>query len=172
MRLVGIIVLIALSVVWWWRRAMKPAPNRIESPDHLANAIDYFLRRGIHGGSVRFQIDDDASRAVVLTKYIVAHGNVGFSGRANCRAESEERIDSFRRDLTARGLNHTVTHAGGAAAVEIECGRDVGLGVMFVVLAFGTLFNTKLAEHCVAYFEGVAISSVPSITGVDEPPER
>jgi hypothetical protein len=165
------LLLVVLVFIWAWRRGMSPAPNRIESPAEVANALQFLLQRGIHGGTVRFQVDTDHSRAIVFTKYIVSHGDVGFQAQCAQGGEPEQRFASLREDLTQRGISHTVTTSEGDKVIEVQCGRDVGLGVMFVGLVFQRLFETTLGTHCVAFFEGVAIRDVSSLTGVDDIPE-
>ncbi|HMF88854.1 MAG TPA: hypothetical protein VK575_12310 [Gemmatimonadaceae bacterium] len=65
-------------------------------------------------------------------------------------------------------MEHVTREEGGTPVIEIDCGRDIGRAVMFVVLAFQRLFECSLFTHCVAYFEGVAIRPAPSLTGVEE----
>lgn len=155
-------------VAWVWHRGMRPAPNRVESPDELARALRYLLNRGIRGGTLRFQVESDASRAVVFTKYIRGPGDVGCRGRCRQGAEPAERLAAFRQDIVGRHIQASFSAEGPDTVVDLECGTDVGLGVMFVVLAFQRLFNVKLSTHCVAFFERVAIANAPAITGVDE----
>jgi hypothetical protein len=165
------LLLVVIAFIWAWRRGTSSAPNRIESPAEVANALQFLLQRGIHGGTVRFQVDTEQSRAIVFTKYIVNHGDVGLRAQCARGGEPEHRLDSLREDLAQRGFPHTLTTSEGDKVIEVQCGRDVGLGVMFVGLVFQRLFETKLSTHCVAYFEGVAIRDASSLTGVDDVPE-
>ena len=91
MRITVLVLASIAAIVWLWRRGMSPAPNRIESSEELHNAIDYLLRRGIHGGTLRFQVDDDADRSIVFTKYIIRHGEVGCRGHCRIAREPAER---------------------------------------------------------------------------------
>jgi hypothetical protein len=159
-----------LAVVWLWRRGMKPALNKVRSPARVAGALEFLLRRGLNGGTVRFQVDDDPSRAVVFTKFIVAHGNVGLTGVCHQGAEAGARFDALRQDLIERAIPHTVVKTALGNGVEVACKRDLGLGVMLVVLAFQHLFQLKLGEHCIAVFEDVLSADAPKFTGVDERP--
>jgi hypothetical protein len=159
-----------LAVVWLWRRGMKPALNEVRSPARVVGALEFLLRRGLNGGTLRFQVDDDASRAVVFTKYIVAHGNVGCTGVCHQGAEPGARFDALRQDLVERAIPHTVVTTASGNGIEVTCERDLGLGVMLVVLAFQHLFQVNVGEHCIAVFEDVLSVDAPKFTGVDEGP--
>jgi hypothetical protein len=164
------IVLGVLAVVLLWRRGMKPALNKIRSPEHVAVSLKFLLRRGLNGGTARFQVDEDPSRAVVFTKYIVAHGDVGCTGVCHQGAEPDARFDALRQDLAERAIPHTVVTTDSGRGIEIACKRDLGLGVMLVVLAFQHLFQVRLGEHCIAVFEDVLDVDAPKFTGVDKDP--
>ena len=164
----AVTIVIIGAILWVWRAGMRPAPNKIESPDHLASVIQFLVRRGIRGGSVRLQVDDDPSRAVTFTKYIVKRGDVGLVGRCTRGGEPELRFAAIQRDLTERGVPYKCIVQDGQPTLEIDCGRDLGLAVMFTLLVFQDLFDRNISEHCVAYFHDVLISDVPSLTGVDD----
>jgi hypothetical protein len=164
------IVLGVLAVVWLWRRGNRPALNKVRSPERVAGALEFLLRRGLNGGTVRFQVDEDPSRAVVFTKYIVAHGDVGCTGVCDQGEEPEARFDALRQDLVERAIPHTVVTTDSGRGIEIACKRDLGLGVMLVVLVFQHLFQVRLGEHCIAVFEDVLDVDAPKFTGVDKGP--
>ena len=155
---------------------MRPAPYRIQSPTVISDALAFLIRRGIHGASLQFQFEmnpEEAvlrrppSRAVVFTKYIISHGDVGLRGSCSQGSEADSRLDALRLELERRGIPHSTAVRNGERIVDVPCGRDLGLGVMFVTLAFEHFFEARLEEHCVAYFERVADRDAPSITGVD-----
>lgn len=164
-----VLVLILIAVVWVWRVGTRAAPNRIEDGAGVSNALRYLIQRGVDGGSVRFQVNEDASRAVVFTKYIIAHGNVGLRARCSRGGESEARFRALRNDMVERGIrDFTLTSDG--ETLEMDIGRDLGLGVVLVGLVFQQLFETELRTHCVAFFDGVVIRDESTLTGVDDAP--
>jgi hypothetical protein len=155
---------------------MRPAPFRIQSPTVISEALAFLIRRGIHGATLQFQFEMNPaeavlrrppSRAVVFTKYIISHGDVGLRGSCSQDGEAESRFDALQQELERRGIPHSITVRNGERTVEVHCARDLGLGLMFVTLAFEHFFETRLEEHCVAYFERTADRDAPSITGVD-----
>jgi hypothetical protein len=165
-----VLVVVLIVVIWGWRSGMRPAPNRIESLAEVSNALQFLIQRGINGGSVRFQVEMDASRAVLFTKYIIEHGNVGLRARCSRGREPESRFAALLDDLARRGIPHSITTAQEGEAIEMEIARDVGLGLMLVPLAFQDLFEVELRAHCVAFFEHVLIRYKASLTGVDDTP--
>jgi hypothetical protein len=155
---------------------MRPAPFRIQSPTVISDALAFLIRRGIHGASLQFQFETNPaetvlrrppSRAVVFAKYIISHGDVGLRGSCSQDSEPAVRFDALRQELKRRGIPHSITIRNGERTVDVQCGRDLGLGLMFVTLAFKHFFEARLEEHCVAYFHRIADRDAPSITGVD-----
>jgi hypothetical protein len=155
---------------------MRPSPHRIQSPSVISDALAFLIRRGIHGASLQFQFEETPaeavlrrppSRAVVFTKYIISHGDVGLRGSCSQDGETESRFEALRQELERRGIPHSISVREGVRTIDVHCGRDLGLGVMFVTLVFKHFFEARLEEHCVAFFERVADKDAPSITGVD-----
>ena len=155
---------------------MRPAPNRIQSPEAVSDALAFLIRRGIHGATLQLQFEANPeeavlrrppSRAVVFTKYIISHGDVGLRGTCSLDSDMESQFEALRQELVRRGIPHSVTVRDGRRAIDVHCGRDLGLGAMFITLAFGQYFEAGVEEHRVAFFERVADKDAPSITGVD-----
>lgn len=170
------IIIVATAIIWVWWKGTRPAPNRIRSPAGISDALAFLLRRGIHGASLQFQFEtqpDEAvlrrppSRAVVFTKYIISHGDVGLRGSCSQDSESESQFEALRQELERRGIPHSIAVREGRRTLDVHCARDLGLGAMFATLVFRHYFHAGVEEHCVAFFERVADKDAPSITGVD-----
>lgn len=107
------------------------------------------------------------SQSVVFTKYIISHGDVGLRGSCYQESGADSRFDALRQELERRGIRHSISVRAGEGTVDVHCGRDLGLGVMFAALVFEHFFEARLEDHCVAYFERTADRDAASITGVD-----
>lgn len=159
------VILLGLAILWGWRRGMRPAPNKIESPDDVINALRYLFVHGIEGGTCRFQVGWDSGRSVLFSKHIIAPGSIDLRARCIDLPEAKPRLDAFTTELHRRGIPSVRKDE---STLRVDCGDDLGLGVMVVTLAFQELFKSKLSDHCVAFFDGVVISNSPSLTGIEE----
>lgn len=67
-------------IAWLLRAGMKPAPNELNEPGAVGQALAYLRDRGVDAGEMRFQLKTDAGRMVVFTKRIIARNNIQLRG--------------------------------------------------------------------------------------------
>lgn len=89
--------------VMFWPGGMKAAPNELGSPAEVTLTLRYLLERGVEGGSVRFQIRNDESRQLVLTKYSKARNDVGLRSHISMICQSDRVVEHLIDELSRRG---------------------------------------------------------------------
>jgi len=146
---------------------MRPAPQELSATEAVPAMLRYLLSNGIDGGELRIQARTQPSTRVVFRKYIRAPGKIGFFGIF------EPSINDTRLDANwCAQLTRASNFAGALTSetpnrVQLDLGDDVGRAEEFVTSVFENLLHTSIKRDCVAYFEGVLISNVPRLTGVD-----
>ena len=163
--LVGALAVIGILLTWFFIPG-KPLPKLLDSPNALAQALEYLRSRGLEGGELRIQAKDDNRMTVVVTKHIVASNNIELRGTVTDEAMLDGGCDVVTAALAGRGIAYTEGDLNGKRTLMLRVRGSLAELEVFVQTAMDLGFGKALSSDCVAYFKNVLVVNMSSVTGV------
>ena len=162
----GTAALIGIFLTWFFIPG-KPSPAPFDSPDALAQLLEYLRFRGLEGGELRIQAKDDDRRTVLVIKHIVALNDIELRGTVSDEAMLDGGYEAVAAALAARGIAYDEGALDGRRSLTLRACENLGDLEVFAQTAMDLGFGKQpSSSDCVAYFKNVLIWNMPSVTGV------
>ena len=163
--LLGATAVIAVLLMWFFIPG-KPLPKDLDSPDALAQALEYLRNRGIEGGELRIQARDDTRMTVVVIKHIVESNNIELQANVTDEAMRDGAYEAVKAALAARGVAYGEDDRNGRRTLMLRVRGSLAELEVFVQTVMNSGFDKAVSPDCVAYFRNVLVWNMPNVTGV------
>ena len=165
MFLLGTLAVVATLLTWLFI-PRKPLPAPFDSPDALAQSLEYLRSRGVEGGELRIQARDDSRMTVVVIKHIVASNNIELRGTVSDEVMLDGGYAAVKAALVARSIAYNEGDLHGRRTLMLRVRGSLTELEVFVQTVMELGFGKAVSSDCVAYFKNVLIWNMASATGV------
>jgi len=160
-------VAVIVAMIWPWRAGARAVANDLDEAGAVARALVHLRDRGVDASELRFRLREDAHRAVVFVKRIVARNTILVRGTFCDDRISPERFEAVKEALASRGIPYATAALNGHGCLTIEVINDMTEAERFVRTVFECGFNADIARDGVAYSKDTLVVNARWLTGVD-----